>query len=39
MNKKYLVLIATGAAFATIFAAVCAAQKRMPATSVPVVIS
>ena len=40
MNKRFLVLIVTGAAFATIFAAGCAANKRAkPATSVPVVIS
>lgn len=40
MNKRFLVLIVTGAAFATIFAAGCAANKRVkPVTSVPVVIT
>ena len=40
MNKRFLVLIVTGAVFATIFAAGCAANKRAkPVTSVPVVIT
>ena len=39
MNKRFLVLIATGAAFATIFAAGCAAHKRVTVSTLPSTVS
>lgn len=39
MNKRFLVLIVTGAAFATIFAGGCAAHKRVKVTTLPIVSS
>ena len=39
MNKRFLVLIVTGAIFTTAFAAGCAAHKHKPASVDPVVIS
>jgi len=39
MNKRYLVLIVTGAAFATFFAAGCAPHKRLPVTTIPVKVT
>ena len=39
MNKRFIVLIVTGTVFASFFAAGCAAHKRLPVSSVPVVLS
>ena len=39
MNKRFLVLVVTGCAFATILAAGCAARKRAPMSMAPVMIS
>ena len=39
MNKRFLVLIVTGCAFATFFAAGCAARKRVVVSTLPSMVS